>query len=123
MPEKKEKTHEELAAEETRKEKKRQEKERANLEKARARSRANRWTAKTKSRVEHPKHGSVIVPHLSKLAAIENAAEFWKCDVREIISDAQVWAVSPAEGPVRRPKEFYSRKQTEQNIEKTEEEA
>ena len=37
-------------------------------------ARARRWLAKGKARVEHPKYGSVIVPHSSNLAAINNAA-------------------------------------------------
>lgn len=78
---------------------------------AKIRARANRWLAKTKSKVSHPTFGSVVVPHLSKYAAIENAAEFWKCDVYEILSDAEVWVAEPEDGPVRRPKEFYGRSQ------------
>ena len=76
---------------------------------SKAMARARRWTAPGKARVEHPKYGSVIVPHYSNLAAIENAAEFWGCDLMEIISTARVWAVEPDEGPVRRPKEFCKR--------------
>lgn len=74
---------------------------------SKAMARARRWTAPGKARVDHPKYGSVIVPCCSKLGAIENAAEFWGCDLMEIISTARVWAVEPDEGPVRRPKEFY----------------
>ena len=77
-----------------------------NNERAKELARERRWTAPGKSRVEHPEYGSVIVPHCSNLAAIENAAEFWGCDLMEIISTARVWAVEPDEGPVRRPKEF-----------------
>lgn len=80
-----------------------------NNERAKEMARERRWTAPGKSRVEHPKYGSVIVPHCSNLAAIENAAEFWGCDLMEIISTARVWAVEPDEGPVRRPKEFCKR--------------
>ena len=69
------------------------------------RSRAERWTAHGKSRVTHPRYGSVVVPHRSKLTAIENAAEFWRCDVTEIISTATVEWVDP-KTPVRKPKEF-----------------
>lgn len=90
-------------------EERRREKERLQAEQAKVRSRANRWLAKTKSKVLHPKYGSVVIPHLSKCAAIENAAEFWKCDFSEIVSDAEVWVAEPKDGPVRRPKEFYGR--------------
>lgn len=68
-------------------------------------SRSQRWLAKNKSRVIHPKYGEVVVPHLSKFSAIENAAEFWKCEVGDIITDAQVMWVEN-ETPARRPKEF-----------------
>ena len=78
-------------------------------EQARERARERRWAEQGKSRVEHPKYGSVIVPHGSKLGAIENAAEYWGCDLMEIISTARVWAVEPDAGPVRRPKEFCKR--------------
>lgn len=111
---KKEKTPEELAAEEAAKEAKRLEELRIAAEEAEKRSRVNRWTASGKSRVTHPRYGSVIVPHLSKLAAIENAAEFWKCDTLDIIQDASVDWVPADDGPVRRPKEFYKNR-TEQN--------
>ena len=71
-------------------------------------ARIRRWTAPGRSRVVHPKHGSVIVPHSSNLAAIENAAEYWKVDIMTIM-DAKVWAVEPGEGPVVVPKEFCGR--------------
>ena len=74
---------------------------------SKAMSRAHRWTARGKARVEHPKYGSVIVPHSSNYGALENAAEFWGCDVLDLTKEARVCWVSPEEGPVRRPKEFY----------------
>ena len=70
-------------------------------------ARVRRWTANNRARVTHPKRGSVIVPHVSNLGALENAAEFWKCDLMDIIKDAKVEWVSHDVGPVRRPKEFY----------------
>ena len=73
--------------------------------------RIQRWTAKGKARVTHPDYGSVIVPHMSNFAALENAAEFWKCDVREIMHTAKVEWVAENEGPVRRPREFYKKKE------------
>lgn len=76
-----------------------------NNERAKEMARERRWTAPGKSRVEHPKYGSVIVPHCSNLAAIENAAEFWGCDLMEIISTAECWACDQSL-PVVRPKEF-----------------
>lgn len=77
----------------------------SNYERAKAMARERRWTAQGKSRVEHPKYGSVVVPHTSNLAAIENAAEYWGCDLMEIISTAECWACDQSL-PVVRPKEF-----------------
>lgn len=68
---------------------------------ARERARALRWAATSASRVEHPRFGTVVVPHLSNLAALENAAEYWGCDWLEI-SDAKVWAAF-GETPVNPP--------------------
>lgn len=41
------------------------------------RERENRWNAKGRACVTHPKYGSVVVPHSSNLAALMNAAEYW----------------------------------------------
>lgn len=82
------------------------------MELANARARKMRWTAKGRARVTHPDHGSVIVPHYSNFAAIENAAEFWKVDPIDIL-DAKVEWVPDTEGPVRRPREFYRKKERE----------
>lgn len=60
-------------------------------------SRANRLSARGRAKVTHPKYGAVIVPHLSKLAAIENAAEVWGCNYMSIISDVVVFWM-PSEG-------------------------
>lgn len=76
-----------------------------NNERAKEMARERRWTAPGKSRVEHPKYGSVIVPHCSNLAAIENAAEYWGCDLMEIISTARCWACDQSL-PVVKPREF-----------------
>lgn len=38
----------------------------------------------------HPKHGTVVVPHASKYAAILCAADVWKCDWTKIM-DAEIW--------------------------------
>lgn len=84
------------------------------LERLRALAREARWTVKNKSRVSHPKYGSVIVPHASRLTAIENAAEYWGCGIMEIINSAKVEWVPKNAGPVRRPKEFIKRNETEQ---------
>jgi len=69
------------------------------------RARARRWAYEGKSRVEHPKYGSVIVPHGSNLVAIENAAEYWGCPLLEIIGTARVWECDQSL-PVVRPREF-----------------
>lgn len=80
----------------------------SNYDRACAIARERRWTAPGKSRVEHPKYGSVVVPHSSNLGALENAAEFWGCDLMEIISTAQVLACDQSLRVVR-PKEFCKR--------------
>ena len=66
-----------------------------------ARARFHRWQAPGRARVEHPAHGSVVVPHASNLAAILNAAEVWGCDWTEL-RDAKVWA-APGEKAVPMP--------------------
>lgn len=69
---------------------------------AEERARFHRWNAQGKSRVTHPAHGSVVVPHVSNLAAIMNAAEVWRCDWAEIM-DAKVWAADPSEPAAEMP--------------------
>ena len=81
----------------------------ARYEIAKRRAREMRWLETGKARVSHPKHGSIIVPHGSKIMALENAAELWGCDLLEIIKEAEVWAVEPDAGPAVRPREFRSR--------------
>lgn len=44
------------------------------------RERRIRWSAPGKSEVTHHDHGSLIVPHSSKLSAILCAADVWNCD-------------------------------------------
>lgn len=82
---------------------------------ARQRARASRWNAIGRARVEHRKHGVVVVPHSSNLAAVMNAAEYWGCEWSEI-TDAEVWAAEPGDGPAVKPKEFcgQTRKRTEE---------
>lgn len=65
------------------------------------RARIHRWRVPGRSRVVHPAHGSVVVPHASNLAAVMNAAEVWGCDWTEI-RDAKVWA-APGEKAVPMP--------------------
>lgn len=108
-----ERSAEEQAAEEEKRrktEERRRAEEQSRFAAAKERARRARWLAKTKSRVSHPRYGAVIVPHLSKLAAIENAAEFWKCKPSEISDGATVSWVPDSEGPVRRPKEFFKKR-------------
>lgn len=50
-----------------------------------ARARFHRWQAPGSSRVVHPAHGAIVVPHASNLAAILNAAEVWRCDWATIL--------------------------------------
>ena len=69
---------------------------------AEQRGRENRWSAPGRSRVVHPAHGTVVVPHASNLAAIMNAAEVWRCDWAEI-TDAQVWVAEPGDVPAKMP--------------------
>lgn len=75
-------------------------------ERAKEAAREQRWRAPARSWVSHPKFGSVIVPHASNLAATMNAAEFWNCDLMEIISEAKVDWIPQNQGPLRRPREF-----------------
>ena len=77
-------------------------------QRAREREREQRWNAKGRARVVHPKYGKVIVPHHSNFAAILNAAEDWGCDWMEIL-DAEVWRAEPGDGPTVIPKEFCRR--------------
>lgn len=76
------------------------------------RARERRWTAPGKSTVSHPKYGKVVVSHASKLAALENAAEYWGCDLSEIKRKATVMQYQRGDGPLVRPKEFCGRKTT-----------
>lgn len=69
-------------------------------------ARERRWSAEWKSTVTHPKYGKVVVPHISNLAACENAAEYWGVPVLEITKDAEVMAYKRGDGPLVRPKEF-----------------
>lgn len=69
---------------------------------AERRTRECRWNALARARVVHPVYGVVVVPHCSNLAAIQNAAEVWRCDWLEI-RDAQVWAAEPGDAPVKMP--------------------
>lgn len=86
------------------------ERERAeNYRKAREREREHRWNAPNRARVAHPKYGTVVVPHSSNFAAILNAAEYWRCEWTEI-SDAEVWAATPEDGPAVMPREFCRKK-------------
>ena len=55
------------------------------------RDKLHRWNAINYARVTHPAHGTVIVPHSSKLSAIMCAAELWECTWISVIH-AQVWA-------------------------------
>lgn len=66
------------------------------------RTREYRWSAPARARVIHPAYGVVVVPHCSNLAAIQNAAEVWRCDWLEI-RDAQVWAAEPGDVPMKMP--------------------
>lgn len=62
------------------------------------RARLQRWQAPGIARVIHPKYGTVVVPCASKLAAIECAAEVWRCGWLEI-KDAGVWVAEPGDKP------------------------
>ena len=67
-----------------------------------ARARFHRWQVPGRSKVVHPAHGAIVVPHASNLAAILNAAEVWRCDWATIL-DAEVWAADPAEPVAKMP--------------------
>lgn len=66
------------------------------------RERIHRWRVPGRSKVVHPAHGAVVVPHASNLCAIMNAAEVWRCDWATIL-DAEVWAADPAEPVAKMP--------------------
>ena len=72
---------------------------------AEERSRIHRGQVPGRSRVVHPAHGAVVVPHTSNLGAIMNAAEVWGCDWAEI-TDAEVWAVDPSEPAAEMPPQY-----------------
>ena len=72
------------------------------LEAARKRARESSWRAPGRARVVHPTRGAVVVPCSSKLTAMMNAAEVWRCDWMEI-RDAQVWAAEPGAVPAKKP--------------------
>ena len=59
------------------------------LASAAERAREHRWNVPGRSRVTHPDHGTIVVPHSSNLAAIMNAAE--------------VWAAEPGDVPAKMP--------------------
>lgn len=66
------------------------------------RSRLESWRAKGTERVTHPARGTVVVPCLSKLSAITNAAEVWRCDWMEVLG-AEVRAAEPGDVTVKMP--------------------
>ena len=47
----------------------------------------------------------MVVPHVSNLAAVMNAAEVWGCDWVKIL-DAEVWAVDPSEPVAEMPTHY-----------------
>ena len=76
------------------------------IEAAERRARELRWMAPGRSRVTHPELGSVIVPHCSNVAAVENAAEFWGVNWLEITAQTKVELCRQDEGPLIVPREF-----------------
>ena len=69
---------------------------------AEERQRESRWSAPERSRVVHPKYGTVVVPHASNLAAVMCAAEVWRCDWAKI-TNAKVMVAEPGDVPVKMP--------------------
>lgn len=59
---------------------------------AQLRERERRWSYPGKARVIHPKHGELIVPCASPLAALTCAAEVWGVDLLDITEEGEVWA-------------------------------
>ena len=82
-----------------------------NRRRANARERESRWNTPGRACVTHPKYGSVVVPHRSNLAALMNAAEYWRCDWAEI-TDASVMVATPGDGPLVKPREFCNKDAT-----------
>ena len=68
----------------------REREQRRQLQAARRRNRQRRWARKTKATVTHPKYGSIVVPHMSNLGAIECAAEVWGCTRYPISSSSAI---------------------------------
>lgn len=60
------------------------------------RARRERWSHPGAARVIDPKHGTVVVPCGSKLAAIMCAAEVWRCSWLDL-RDAEVWRAEPGD--------------------------
>ena len=54
---------------------------------------AKRWSGRMQAVVHHPAHGSVTVPCLSRLEAIECAADVWGVARADILMDAEVRAI------------------------------
>ena len=73
---------------------------------AEADARRRRWMARGRARVSHPRYGSVFVPCASTMAAIQNAAEFWRVENWLEIRDAEVRAMEPDEGPTYTPRDI-----------------
>ena len=69
---------------------------------AQARARFHRWQASGRARVEHPAHGSVVVPHASNLAASLPAAEGGRCNWVTNL-DAKGGAADPSEPVAKMP--------------------
>lgn len=73
---------------------------------AEADARRRRWMAMGRARVTHPRFGSVVVPCASTMAAIQNAAEYWRAEDWLEIRDAEVRAVEPDDGPTYIPRDI-----------------
>ena len=72
------------------------------IEECRERARLERWKSKGVARVIHRRFGEIVVPCGSKLSAIMNAAEIWRCDSADVM-DAEVWAAGREETPAAMP--------------------
>ena len=63
------------------------------------------WRKQGVARVVHPKHGEIVVPCGSKLAALMCASAVWKVNWMAI-RDAEIWAAEPGEKPVPMPQKY-----------------
>ena len=73
---------------------------------ARMLARERRWSAPACSTVFHDVYGWVVVPHISNMTALENAAEIWGVSPYSISKHAKVMQWKPEDGPCIRISDY-----------------